>query len=56
MLGNKEDECDYFKGFVDWHNKRTVNSIDEPRECQCNLKDDWRKLKEKNAESHNNVN
>ena len=46
-LFGKENETGFYDGFVEWHNKRTLNGIDEPEECQCNLKDEWKKLKEK---------
>jgi hypothetical protein len=33
--------------FVSWHNERTVNKIDFPEECNCNLKEEWYRLKQK---------
>lgn len=33
---------DKWKGFVEWHNKRTLNGIENPEDCQCVLKEEWR--------------
>ena len=49
-----QDMCKYpeayefktnWKGFVEWHNERTVNNIENPEECQCSLKSEWRHRK-----------
>ena len=41
LLSRKELQKTKFDGFVEWHNERTVNHIENPEECNCVLKNEW---------------
>ena len=41
MRSDYEIELEFWGGFVEWHNKRTINHIDHHSECSCVLRDEW---------------